>query len=223
MMNDKAYGIYNKIMSLFFPDRCAICGKITDAGKCVCDECRENFSRKQEHFKIGSTSCYSVCEYNDSHCGIVIGAKKQRDFSKLSFMASEIYDLLKAYDVIDSIDVIIPVPMSRIRRITRGYNHTEKISRHLSYLSGIKTVKALRKVKETREQKTLTRRQRLENLKDCYKVIEGKVPQNQTVLVIDDVTTTGSTLNEISRLLKTKGNKVVCAVFARTPFYENKQ
>ncbi len=216
---NKVYDIYNKCLSLFFPDRCAICGKVTDAGEYVCTDCTTAFPRKQDRFSIGRYLCYSVCEYNDNIQSIVIGGKKHRDFSKLSFMATEIYDLLRAYGIIDDVDVIIPVPMGRIKRITRGYNHTEKMARHLSYLSGIETVKALCKIKETKEQKTLGRQQRLHNLEGCYRLSE-KAVYGKTVLVIDDVTTTGSTLIEVSNLLKSNGNKVICAVFARTPFKE---
>lgn len=219
-MKNKAYGFYNKCLSFLFPDRCAVCGKLTDEGKSICTDCDITFPRKFEQFSVGEYFCYSACEYNDNNRNIVIGAKKYRDFSKLSFMATEINDLLRAYGIIESIDIIVPVPMGRIKRITRGYNHTEKMARHLSYLSGIETVKALRKVKESKEQKTLSRQQRLHNLKGCYKVNERKAPKGKTLLVIDDVTTTGSTLIEVSKLLSQSGNKVICAVFARTPFTE---
>ncbi len=217
---NKAYGLYNKCLSLFFPDRCAVCGKVTDAGEYVCIDCNISFPRKQERLNIGNYPCYSVCEYNDNIQSVVIGGKKHRDFSKLAFMATEIYDLLRAYGIIDDIDVIVPVPMGRVKRITRGYNHTEKIAKHLSYLSGIETVKAICKVKETKEQKALNRQQRLHNLEGCYRLRE-KAVCGKIILVVDDVTTTGSTLIEVSDLLKNNGNKVICAVFARTPFRES--
>lgn len=220
-MNNKVYEVCNRVLSLLFPDRCPFCSKVINYGEVACADCYNAFQRKHRQFRVGDTDCYSVCEYNDNNSKVVLGAKKQRDFSKLSFMASEIYDLLRAYGINEEIDIIVPVPMSRIKRIKRGYNHTEKISRHLSFLSSIKTVKALRKVKETKEQKTLGREQRLINLKDCYRVNNKNVPEGKTVLVIDDVTTTGSTLIEVSDLLRKHGNKVICAVFARTPFKEN--
>lgn len=216
MMRNKLYSAYNRCLSLFFPDRCALCDSITDTGKFVCDTCDKAFIRNYRQTKVGSFTCYSVCDYGENPRTIVMGAKKHRDFSKLCFMANEMYELMKAYDMPEA-DVIIPVPMGFVKRITRGYNHTEKLARHLSYLSGIKTVKALRKVKKTKEQKSLKREQRLENLKGSYAIDKKRAVSGKTVLVIDDVSTTGTTLFEVASVLQKEGNRVICIVFAKTP------
>ena len=220
---NKLYRIGNSLLSALYPDRCAICGELVNGGECVCVSCDDSFVRKPDMFYIGKTVCYSVCEYTEVNKQIIFGAKNNRDFHKLCFMASGIYELLKAYGVIDDIDAVIPVPASLKRRITRGYNHTEKISRHLSFLSGIDVIKAVRKTKETGEQKTLSRSERLVNLKGCYCMSKRNIVRNKTVLLIDDVTTTGATLKEISELLQSEGNNVICAVFARTPYKDNKE
>ena len=218
---NKLYGIGNAILSELFPDRCAICDKLLDSGKCVCDDCNDSFSRQPRKFYSGKTLCYSVCEYRDVNKKIVLGAKKGRDFYKLSFMATEIYELLKSNGVMDEIEVIVPAPMSPMKRLKKGFNHTEKLTRHISYLSGIDTVKAVKKIRETREQKTLSREERMKNLKDSFALSDKKAVSGKTVLLVDDVTTTGSTLSEVAEVLRKAGNKVICAVFARTPYREN--
>lgn len=220
---NKLYEIGNSLLSELYPDRCAVCGTLVDAGECVCADCNETFPRKPGSFSLGRTVCYNVCEYNESNKKIVFGAKDGRDFHKLSFMATEIYGLLTGYGIIGMIDVIIPVPADFFKWMKRGFNHTEKMSRHLSYLSGIDTVRAVKKIKETAEQKTLSRSERLENLKDSYAVSKRNRVRNKTVLLLDDVSTTGSTLKEISELLQRDGNKVICAVFAKTLYKDNKE
>ena len=166
---NKLYGIGNALLSELFPDRCAICDKLLDSGKCVCDDCNDSFSRQPRKFYSGKTLCYSVCEYRDVNKKIVLGAKKGRDFYKLSFMATEIYELLKNNGVMDEIEVIVPAPMSLAKRLKKGFNHTEKLTRHISYLSGIDTVKAVKKIRETREQKTLSREERRVGVFTCRK------------------------------------------------------
>lgn len=220
---NKLYEISNKFLSELYPDRCAVCDAIVDVGNCVCADCNEQFPRKPEIFRLGKTTCYSVCEYNEENKKIVFGAKDGRDFYKLCFMATEIHELLKYYGVINEIEAIIPVPAYFLKRLKRGFNHTEKMTRHLSYLSGIDTVKAVRKKKEAAEQKTLNRTDRMMNSEGSYAVRERNRIRNKTVLLIDDVSTTGSTLKEISRLLQKDGNKVICAVFAKTPYKDNKE
>lgn len=218
---NKLYGIGNALLSELFPDRCAICDKLLDSGKCICDDCNDSFSRQPRKFYSGKTLCYSVCEYSDVNKKIVLGAKKGRDFYKLSFMATEIYELLKNNGVMDEIEVIVPAPMSLAKRLKKGFNHTEKLTRHISYLSGIDTVKAVKKIRETSEQKTLSREERMKNLKGSFAMSKRKAVSGKTVLLVDDVTTTGSTLSEVAEVLRKAGNEVICAVFARTPYKEN--
>lgn len=218
---NKLYEISNKFLSELYPDRCAVCDAIIDAGNCVCADCNEQFPRKPEIFRLGKTTCYNVCEYSDVNKKIVLGAKKGRDFYKLSFMATEIYELLKNNGVMDEIEVIVPAPMSLAKRLKKGFNHTEKLTRHISYLSGIDTVKAVKKIRETREQKTLSREERMKNLKGSFAMSKRKALSGRTVLLVDDVTTTGSTLSEVAEVLRKAGNEVICAVFARTPYKEN--
>ena len=217
---NKLYKIGNSLLSELYPDRCAICGNIVASCDFICAECNEGFERKPEMFYIGSTACYSVCEYNEANKRIALGAKNDRDFHKLCFMAAEIYDLLKSFGVTEEIDVIVPAPISLVKRIKRGFNHTEKLSRHISSLSDIGVVKAVKKIRHTGEQKALTRSERLTNLKGSFAIDKRNIVRNKTVLLIDDVTTTGATLREISDLLKKEGNRVICAVFAKTPYKE---
>ena len=116
-----------------------------------------------------------------------------------------------------SLKFLLPVPIYRTDKVRKGYCHTEKICREITELTGIPTVTAVAKIKKTAQQKSLGREKRLVNLKGCFAVTDENALKDKHVLVIDDVTTTGSTLAEIYHTIeKCDPAAVDFAVFART-------
>lgn len=114
--------------------------------------------------------------------------------------------------------VVMPVPLHPARLRERGFNQSLLLARHvasrlevdLDYLS-------LRRIRSTRPQTRLTSDERKKNVRRAFGVIEKNALKGRTVLLIDDVATTGSTLSECSRALKKAGVKeVYCLVLART-------
>lgn len=103
------------------------------------------------------------------------------------------------------IDVIIPIPLHRRRHRLRGFNQSEIVAKHLGKMTGIpvESGKVFR-VRATKPQKQLNDKERRKNLKQAFAVKKGwKIPKN--VLLIDDIYTTGSTIDTVAALLKTKG------------------
>jgi len=111
-------------------------------------------------------------------------------------------------------NLIIPVPLSRTKHREREFNQAELLAKRVSRSAGlaIKTG-ALIKNKHAPSQIDLDRLQRLVNLKNAFSVKSKKEICNKQILLIDDVFTTGSTLNECARTLLDAGAKSVC-VFA---------
>ena len=109
---------------------------------------------------------------------------------KIILNDEKICSFLKKYDI------IIPVPMYKKRKQSRGYNQTELISKKLAKDLKIESSnKVLRKVIDTKKQSTLTKKERIKNV--------------ENVILLDDIFTTGSTLNECSRMLKLAGTKEI--------------
>ncbi len=107
--------------------------------------------------------------------------------------------------------IIIPVPMHWSRYFTRGYNHIHLLVEVVSKVVDIPWKKALR-TKWTPHQSRLTREKRLENKENSLTIIpHTSLPE--TVLLIDDVISTGSTANECAKLLKAQGVKCVIGLF----------
>ena len=102
-------------------------------------------------------------------------------------------------------DFMVFVPMTDNALKERGYNQTELLANELTKLINVPIKNVIVKVKETERQATLDRGERIKNLNGAFKVVDQKTIENKTVLIIDDVTTTGSTGEVIASLLKKKG------------------
>lgn len=92
-------------------------------------------------------------------------------------------------------DFIIPMPMARLRKMERGYNQSELLAESLAKVLGVPVSKALRRKGGDFSQAGLDHHQRLKLKSDSFFVKEGDQLHNKTVLLIDDVMTTGSSLN----------------------------
>lgn len=111
-------------------------------------------------------------------------------------------------------DVIIPVPIHKSRLKKRGYNQAELIARDLSKIIKVKVnSKILIRTKKTKAQKQLGFRERFNNLKGAFSIRKNaKIPEK--ILLVDDIYTTGSTLDSIAEMLKNNGAKEVYCVCA---------
>jgi competence protein ComFC len=112
-------------------------------------------------------------------------------------------------------DCIIPVPLSGQRRRLRGYNQSELLAKELSHLTGLPLERrALIRRRHTRAQATLTGDARWQNVWQSFRA--GKAVPTGGILLIDDVVTTGATLDACARVLLSEGADAVFALtFAR--------
>lgn len=124
--------------------------------------------------------------------------------------------LLESAQCLPAPDLIIPVPLARSRLKKRGFNQALEIGRHLSKRTGAPlSFNALKRIRDNRPQEGLGRADRIENMRGAFKA--GKEACGASVWLIDDVMTTGSTLAECARALKSAGAKGVRLLFlART-------
>lgn len=114
------------------------------------------------------------------------------------------------------VDLICPVPLSTSRRQDRGYNQCEVIAQPLAWRLNIPyQTKALIRHRETRSQVGLSLKERKENVRDAFSV-HKEVVRGKNIVVIDDVATTGSTLESCSQALRIAGaNNIYCLTLAR--------
>ena len=102
-------------------------------------------------------------------------------------------------------DVIVPVPLHPAKQRQRGFNQAVLLARSLSARTGIRVNVALKRVQYTKTQTAFDRAERMENLRDAFRLRKKMDVRGLRVLLIDDVLTTGSTLSECARVLKRAG------------------
>lgn len=116
----------------------------------------------------------------------------------------------KIFEIIKTYDIILPVPISKKRYKQRGYNQTELIVREIRKRTDIELVtNCLYKEKNNVPQSTLNKEDRIENVKNAYIIKNSKIIKDKRVIIFDDIYTTGSTVNECSKLLKQNNVKEI--------------
>jgi ComF family protein len=110
---------------------------------------------------------------------------------------------------IDSSFIIIPVPLSAKKKRRRGFNQSEEIGKIISEATGLcLCFDGLMKIKENKPQMELNKKERTENIKNCFRAEKEKVG-GRNIILLDDVYTTGSTMEECAKVLKQSGAKKV--------------
>ncbi|MGE5614010.1 MAG: ComF family protein [Bacillota bacterium] len=114
-------------------------------------------------------------------------------------------------------DIVMSVPLHRHKEFSRGYNQAYLISRALSRELGLpEASRLLRRYRYTENQSLLDKQKRHQNVKGAFDVLSPRKVNGKSILLVDDILTTGSTLEECSRMLKLAGAKKVTAAVVAT-------
>lgn len=221
--------IISFITNIFFPNKCCVCKNlITDKDICICKSCllemplqpQKDSSVKERLYgsPIFSDLFYLYNYSHYSHFSKIIKSFKYKSFRNISkFISSSAIENIDLEKL--NIDLIVAVPIEHKKLITRGYNQSLEIAKHIAkHLNKPYTDKIVKR-RHSRSQTSLTKRQRMENAKSAFYLntsfdcdIKGK-----TILLIDDVLTTGNTLLFCMDELERAGaNKVFVFVSAVT-------
>lgn len=112
----------------------------------------------------------------------------------------------------DDNSVLLPIPLHKKRFAERGFNQSELIGNKISQVLKIQIdSKLLVRVKNTKSQMTLNRKERIQNMRDSFVCLDFKQVKNKNIILVDDVLTTGATLKEASLALKSAGCRSVSA------------
>jgi len=131
------------------------------------------------------------------------------------FFANKIYEAYSAHNEF-KFDYIAYVPMTEDEELREGFNHAKVLALMLSKVSGVPLIDALNKIRETKRQHTLTKSERIKNVKGAFSCALPDEIKGKRVLIIDDVITTGSTILECTRMLYKGGALIVeCACAAK--------
>ena len=198
---DNDYGLcdhcYNKLPKITKP--CEKCGReIFDDGK-YCFDCKEG--------GFAFDKVYSCLNYEDYVVPMVYRLKYSGEKYLAKYMAKVIADKIIAEKI--SFDIFTFVPLNINREKERGFNQAKLIADEVAKYIQKETIALLERVRNTPFQASLIREERLINLKDAFEVIDKKVVKGKTILLLDDIFTTGATMEEMTAVLKKNGaNKV---------------
>lgn len=230
--------IITKLLDYIFPRQCIFCGTPVYSGLPYCEDCIDLIPFTEDVCPVcGKESC--ICNKQQfyfqkavSVFNYDLGAEhaiRQLKFNeKISYakpLAGYMYQKMLQSDFINKIQLILPAPMTKKDTIARGYNQSVLLAKELSRLSHIPmSDRILLKVKQTRKQHDLNSEERKINLSDAFRVTDSVLVSGKTILLCDDVYTTGSTFNECSRILMENGAKeVYCIAAASTQLKQLKQ
>ena len=214
------FELKRKILHFFFPTRCPVCGSIIGAMERFCAECEENLVRYTGNFSVkGSDGFTAAYVYDKTSSPAIILMKRGICGNAAYAFGYALAEKLRDSGIAEKCDVIVPVPLHRSAKRERGYNQAELIAAKLSRELNIPAASdCIAKVRKTAAQKKLNRIQRQSNLRGAFSAADCTVFKGKSVLLVDDVCTTGSTLAELTSLLRDSGAKsVYCAVCCKTP------
>ena len=222
-----------KFLHIFFPNKCPSCHKIIYYNDLFCSDCfKDLVLPKGERCKV----CFSLKEkcdcnknpkfyfrsispfvYDKSVKNSLITLKRIKLDRLFEFYAEKMADMVnnKYKDV--GFDAIIPVPMYKDKLKNRGYNQSELLAEKLSEKLNIPILKnVLTQKEEAKSQHTLSYKERLKNVKGIYR--SGGIPiECQRVLLVDDIMTSGATLNECAKMIRLEGvTKIYCVTAAKS-------
>ncbi|MGN0814682.1 MAG: ComF family protein [Candidatus Coproplasma sp.] len=185
---------------------CPICGRRTQIDG-VCLECKSH----SPSFK----RAVSAMVYRDGAVNLVLRYKSGNGYLKNYF--AEILTP-KCREFTDA-QAVCYIPMTEKAKAKRGYNQAELLAREIAKNLDLPVLDgALTKVKETPEQKKLTKAEREKNLKGCFKA-DRKIVEGKTLILVDDVLTTGATAEEaVTQLKKRRASKVYFATIASVEY-----
>ena len=186
-------------LDLIFPKKCLRCKK---SGKYFCGECRKTI-RKNDQADLNGTSLFK-------YKGIIKIAVKALKYQFLTDMEEELGELmdkgLEDRELLEFVKLkpkVQAIPLYWKRENWRGFNQVEILTKITAQKFSLPIINCLERIKETKPQAELARKERLKNVKGIFRVKAGKLPK--AILLVDDVWTTGATIKEAVRVLKKAG------------------
>ena len=221
--------ILDALFTALFPHRCAYCGKVISSEKRCCDECADSLPRITGEIcrKCGREKKVCSCKKSEKYfdglaapfyfMGEVRKGVHAYKFRRWRSNAEAFgYEMAKTVNErFDSVvfDYIIAVPLTEKSRRERGYNQCELLAEELSKHLNLEHRKGvLLKIYETRKQHTISSVFRKGNLSGVFEVNNPSEVEGKTVLLVDDISTTGETFNECSKMLWLYGAESVYCI-----------
>ncbi len=202
--------IFSRALDIFFPRKCILCNKIVDDKNplCLCDKCEESVVMTYSTPDIPEERFFDGYAFSMPYYSYIKTAMLEYKFKNYKYLEGTFSHIaclkLKDEKMISDCHMVVCVPVSDLRLKERGYNQSEYIARSIAKEFGIGYGDGvLQKYKETPPVSHLNAAERKKAVKGVYRV--NRDVSGKNILLIDDIYTTGSTVNECAGMLKKNG------------------
>lgn len=206
--------IFEKILDLIYPQVCGICEKPNT--KSLCNKCKikleKEFKFQTDNYEDDTSKNFIEHNYFFKYENLIRNQILALKFQEKPYIYKTIVYFLKnmekSFENLKKYDIMIIAPISEQRKKDRGYNQSELVAKEISKIIEVPIAKKiLYKTKNTVPQSLLNKKQREENAKGVYEAHNITKLHNKRILLLDDIYTTGNTVNECANMLLQKGIK----------------
>lgn len=202
--------ILDKIIDSIFPKRCMLCGKVSQALEKCCEKCSGNIKR----IDINKDALAPFL-YDAKGSTYIVELKQTGDEEIAKYFANEITITIKKAYPEATFDIVTTVPMSDKKYKELGFNHSEMLSELVAVILGVPHMpRLLGRLDESLPQHELSAVERIINAEKSYYVRQNQDLSGKKLLIIDDVITTGATLEMCCKLLVSMGTTEIVAAAA---------
>ena len=210
--------LYHFLMELLFPPKCVLCRQLLKTGEAdLCGSCRADAPEyPNRKIKLQFLDSFAAVWYYEGNVRASLLRYKFHNARSYSASYGRILAMKLLREYPDGFDVLTWVPVSRLRKLRRGYDQVELLAKAVGKELGMTPVPTLKKIRNNRPQSRLKGAEaRRANVLGAYRILENTDVKGKRVALLDDILTTGATAGECARVLLSAGAKEVhCAAMA---------
>lgn len=208
----------NSLLDFIYLKKCYICHS-SKFNKVLCDECYDKLTLVEPKKYLRDFEFYTCSIYENDIKKLIRGLKYHNNKELSIPLANIMFEQWKRLNL-STYKNLVFVPVPQYKKHKRKYNHVELLTKEFSQLVNIDyNFKLIERVKKTKPQYNLTIKERTKNLEGAFKLLKETNPET-TYVIIDDIITTGSTIKEMIKTIKTK-NYIIFSLSSTKMFMDN--
>ena len=200
--------LYHYLINLLFPPKCILCGKLLkNREQDLCRDCRADSPEyPQRKEKLQFLDSFTAVWYYEGNVRRSLLRYKFRNARSYAAGYGRLLAMKLLQSAPEGFDCLTWVPVSPLRRLSRGYDQVELLAEAVGRELGMTPVPLLKKVRHNRPQSGISEAaKRRANVLGVYRIVKGAAVAEKKILLLDDVITTGATAGECARVLLTAG------------------